>query len=730
VDLNKFLRNTILAGIWLIPFIPLYVANSMFFPFITGKNFAFRIIVEIIFALWIVLALRDRSYAPNKSAILYSILTFMAVLTVADIFGANLFRSLWSNFERMEGLVALLHLLGYFLVIGSVLNTEGLWNRYLKTILAVGVLIVFYALAQMAGFFTINQGGFRVDATFGNAIYLAVHMLFLSFISAFYFFRTRLQSENGLEKWTYPILAVVYLFVLYNTQTRGAIIGLVAGVGVMLAILVYRGDERVRKFSGRALILAALLLLLFIPARNLKFFKESPTLGRFTEINFQNIAKEPRLMVWGMALRGFKEHPILGWGQDNFNLVFNKYYVPQMYSQEPWFDRAHDVFFDWLSAGGIFGLLSYLSIFAAALYTIWERSERLSFTLSDKAIFTGLIVAYFVQNIFVFDNLISYTMFFTLLAYLHFGSRINAPLGRKVVSPSSDDTLFIQSVSSIVLVGLVLSIYFVNIKPILTSRYLIKMLSSQDLKQGLDYFKKAVSYKSLGIAEAREQLAQRAVNLRGLNVGDNLKLEYFNLARDEMLKQIDSSPLDARYRVFLATVFNNYGLLDEALVQSEKAVALSPNKQSLIFELVATHLNRGEFDKALELAKHAYDLEPNWSESRRIYAAVAIYAKKDSVPEVAKIISELAAVGSLDYQKLAAPYAFVNRHDKILEIWKKRVELNPDNSDFHTALASSYLGVGERAKAVEELRIAIKLNPAFKETGEKYISEILAGKNP
>ena len=114
MDLNKFLRNTILAGIWLIPFIPLYVANSMFFPFITGKNFAFRIIVEIIFALWIVLALRDRSYAPNKSAILYSILTFMAVLTVADIFGANLFRSLWSNFERMEGLVALLHLLGYF----------------------------------------------------------------------------------------------------------------------------------------------------------------------------------------------------------------------------------------------------------------------------------------------------------------------------------------------------------------------------------------------------------------------------------------------------------------------------------------------------------------------------------------------------------------------------------------------------------------------------------------
>ena len=33
---------------------PLYVANSNFFPFITGKAFAFRIIVEIVLVLWLV----------------------------------------------------------------------------------------------------------------------------------------------------------------------------------------------------------------------------------------------------------------------------------------------------------------------------------------------------------------------------------------------------------------------------------------------------------------------------------------------------------------------------------------------------------------------------------------------------------------------------------------------------------------------------------------------------
>ncbi len=45
------------GGILLIPAIVLIISNSLFFPFITGKNFTFRIIVEIIFAGWIILAL-------------------------------------------------------------------------------------------------------------------------------------------------------------------------------------------------------------------------------------------------------------------------------------------------------------------------------------------------------------------------------------------------------------------------------------------------------------------------------------------------------------------------------------------------------------------------------------------------------------------------------------------------------------------------------------------------
>src|SRR3990167_333549 len=51
--LEKTLRWTVLASIFLLTLIPFYIAQSLFFPFITGKNFSFRILVEIMTAGWL-----------------------------------------------------------------------------------------------------------------------------------------------------------------------------------------------------------------------------------------------------------------------------------------------------------------------------------------------------------------------------------------------------------------------------------------------------------------------------------------------------------------------------------------------------------------------------------------------------------------------------------------------------------------------------------------------------
>ena len=137
--------------------------------------------------------------------------------------------------------------------------------------------------------------------------------------------------------------------------------------------------------------------------RNANFVQRSDVLSRFANISLSEGAS--RFMVWNMAWRGALERPILGWGQENFDVVFNKYYDPGMYSQEAWFDHTHNTVFDWLISGGILGLTAYLLIFFTALVMLW-RDKRGVFSTVDKAILTGFFAAYFFQNLFVFDNVL------------------------------------------------------------------------------------------------------------------------------------------------------------------------------------------------------------------------------------------------------------------------------------------------------------------------------------
>src|SRR2546430_1107834 len=46
---QKVARYAALVPLFVIPSLALYVSDSLYFPFITGKNFAFRVLVEVAF---------------------------------------------------------------------------------------------------------------------------------------------------------------------------------------------------------------------------------------------------------------------------------------------------------------------------------------------------------------------------------------------------------------------------------------------------------------------------------------------------------------------------------------------------------------------------------------------------------------------------------------------------------------------------------------------------------
>ncbi|MDQ3076543.1 MAG: O-antigen ligase family protein, partial [bacterium] len=333
--MNKVLRIICLTGIFIIPFVPLLVVDTLFFPFISGKNFAFRIIVEIIFGAWVVLALTDKTYRPRKSFILWALGAFIVIIGLADIFGMNPFKSFWSNFERMEGFVGLVHLGLYMLVAATVLNTTKLWAWFFNTTIGASILMSLYGYGQLFKWVTINQGGGRLDARLGNATYLAVYILFHIFLTTYLmisrtmFLATPQDPKPRSTKFIIGGVIILLEFViLYYTATRGAMLGLIGGVLLSAALIVIFGKAhpRIRKVSLGILIATLVVIGGFLGLKDSSFVRESPVLNRFATISLNDATTNSRFVLWNMAIEGFKERPILGWGQENFNYVFNKYY--------------------------------------------------------------------------------------------------------------------------------------------------------------------------------------------------------------------------------------------------------------------------------------------------------------------------------------------------------------------------------------------------------------------
>lgn len=731
MKIEKLLKYIIIFGLFLIPLTPLIVSKSLFFPFITGKAFFFRTIVEIIFAAWVVLAFREREYRPKFSWVLGSVFVFILSIGLADIFSENSFKSFWSNYERMEGFVGMLHFALLFVVAGSVLKTQSIWNKLLATNVGVSLIMSIYSFFQIAGKITINQGGVRVDGTLGNASYLGIYMVFSVFIAAILFMRSKVLWQRSVL----GVVALLNLIVLYYTATRGAILGFLGGALITLIYLSLKSEkgDKIRKVAVGIILGIIVFVGLFFAIKDTEFVKSSPVLSRFSSLSVSEIQSQGRYFVWPIAWQGFLERPILGWGQESFNFVFNKHFNPKMYGQEPWFDRTHNVVLDWLIAGGLLGLLSYASMFGAVVLYIKKADENF-LTKEDKAIMLGLLSAYIFHNLFVFDQIVSYMLFFTILAYVHAHSPESNPgpwsrASSWASSLGSDNKRPV--VESLVVIALILSLYYVIYKPLNQNKNLIASLiaSTQGKIDSVEVYKKPVQDYGLGFSESLEHTSTSVINnLANTSISNEFKQELLGTLDESFKKQLERSPNDARYRLFYASFLAKFGLYDRALEQINISKELSPNKQGIAFERVNILLAKGDASAAIEEARRAYELEPKYDEAKFVYALTALSV--GNVELYNSLIQTIPADKIIFDDRFISILASKNQYDKVIEIVKTRIQRDPNKIEYRLTLAAAFLQAGNRNEAVRVIEEVIKLDPSFKERGEYYINEIKAGRNP
>ena len=721
------MKNAVVFFLFLIPIFPLVVANDLFFPFITGKAFVFRIIVEIAFALWVILLYRDRQYAPKWNWMTILVTTFTLVALVADLLGVNPIRSIWSNNERMEGWLTIVHLWAYFILLTSMFKESKWWPRYFNMTMAVAVIISLYGIAQMAGWAQIHQSASRLDASLGNSAYLAVYMLINGFIAA-YMAALSWQKKKIDRVCIYSALSALFAFILLETQTRGTVLGLIGGI--LLASFLYavfaRGDgvKRARLINGGIVALVIVLGVSFYFARNVSWIRNNDITGRLASISLSDGETTARLdYIWPMAIRGAFSSPktaIIGWGQENFNYIFNANYSPHMYGQEQWFDRAHNVFLDWLVDGGLIALALYISLYLLSAWYIWKSS----ITTAEKSILTGLLAGYAVHNLFVFDNLASYFLFFIVLAFV-FALRDSKDFSW-LQNMKINDEAANYVVLPFAAIFLVAAIYFINIRPIQANTDLIAALEDcsgqSQVPPSVQLWQTALDVNTyVANQEIREQLLSCAENvISSQSIDNDTKEAFFDLVNTQVQKQIAATPNDARIYTLAGGFYNDIGQWSLAQPLLVKAHQLSPGKQTVDFELGLNYLNTASTTEGLALFKQAYESDTTYSDAAINYAAALIATgdEADAAPLLA------ANPSAQTDNRIINAYVAEKNYAKVISIYKTLVAQNPSSVQDRVSLAASYYTEKDIYDAKVTINQAIKDFPLYKTQLTQVLQEI------
>jgi O-antigen ligase len=420
------------------------VMNSIFFPFIGGKDFVFRFVIELALAsmvLWWAFEAKHGD-AKKRLTVLYkkplviAVTVFTAIFELASLFAYDMHAAFWSNYERGEGGFQMLHYYIFFILLALIFTEEKDWKNIFKFSLVSSVLMILYGIAgdySITGFIGPYAGGTspanwwhklidgRFEGSLGNPAYVDPYLIFSMFYTGYLWVSSKIAGKlTALKSWGYGLLIAIFFIFFILGQTRGAFLGLGAGLFAMVIYLILSSKGNSRKWGAVGLGILIILGIGLYAVRNNSYVQNLPG-GRLLQLNLSDASAQTRLWVWGSAWKGFLARPVLGWGPENFAPVFDKFFNPKFFtpgtSSETWFDRAHSVFFDYLSETGILGLLSYLAIFFVFYWEFIKSAHKNAISQLQKALTFAIPVAYLVQGVVIFDVFPMYLSLFLFLGF-------------------------------------------------------------------------------------------------------------------------------------------------------------------------------------------------------------------------------------------------------------------------------------------------------------------------
>lgn len=770
----SFLELSVICLLVLTLMTPLLFNSAFLFPFISTKTFYFRTLVEIALIFYLPLIALSPQHRPVRSPLIWAVAAYGTILAFTSIIGVNPYRSFWGNIERGEGLLTLSHLGAWWIMVISLFRTRRAWIGFLSATAVVGVLESGYALLQRIEVpwpWVIYSGASRISGTIGNPAFLGSYLLLLSLVILLLFF----QVKQHALRWLLLILIGFEMALVYQTQTRGTLLGIAIGLLVLAVLFITLNPALVHKRKTVNLRLIAIGLIMFVCAagtilwasRESDWIENFPALRRIASISPNDITVQSRFYAWDSSWKGWRDRFLLGYGYENYHIAFNKYFHPEIFldqGSQLWFDRAHNILFDQAVQAGLLGLLSYISIFACSFWLLWRAAAHplqisavpqiLSHgsRIAPLAIIAGLS-AYVTQNLFVFDTLSSYLLLLLVLAYIVRHTATAHP--EKNAAPYRMPPVAGACVALIAAVILSFAFYHFNFLPAKANMKAIEALQYSNratnplpgenptlvarsfYSKTFDTFKESLSYGTYQSAEIRQKMSEIAmIAARHAAIPNDLKKEIYQLAIDELQINLDEDPGDVQNLMYMMTVYNASKQYDTSRIQKVidlgyDAIKLSPQRPQIYFDMGQAAISLQKFDDGIAYFQKALELNPKPYESQWNLGAALILAGN---PDKAQMIfdnminSGFAFYGRDNIVRLDNVYRIAHQYEHALALYERaRAENEAEREFFTQKLASVYAeyaawlkNKGDHQAAAAAVDQAVSLDPQLAGEAESF----------
>ncbi|MEK7790465.1 MAG: O-antigen ligase family protein [Deltaproteobacteria bacterium] len=402
---------------------------------------------------------------------------------------------------------------------------------------------------------------------------------FIFWTPALYFSGKEGKNEEYLKK-IYLFLTLFFVFSLFIVfQSRSSLIALFA----LIPFLIFWRRDKL-KYLFKKIRLLTLAMILIIISGVFLFVLYNRNIKSIFDTNFTGNTQ--RFVMWKNTVSMISDHPLLGVGIGNFNLIYHHYVTPEDRYRIPedwnyyYVRQAHNEYLQ------IFSELGIIGIFLFFVFLGWILKSSISYLRKNKddAIFSGLFLSFLgslIISFFVFNFQTAPTSYFfvaTIVFLLKWMKKDEENLKIKGISlgdPSASPRG--MTLCRLLILFLFLGGTALFLKPLVSVVF-------------VDY------YRRLG-QSVLESSSSRKSDKRAIEI---------------LKKGFSWNPNDWEIHYLIANAYGDRGLLSQALEHTKKSFELNPAHVLTLYNMGFYYEKTGDEEAALKIYEKILKKNPDF----------------------------------------------------------------------------------------------------------------------